>query len=285
MGRNTSKINLDIKPKGQLLMLISLYLVLSFFSSLIVAAINGLYPEAPIQISRCIFSVASFFIPAFLLVKLVAAGKSTTYWKFTIAISPKKFLITCLLMICCIIIMNWLLQITKQLLSFKWIKEMEGSGDAGLQQYLKMKTLFQLVVNLFFFAIVPSFCEEIFFRGTMQPIWAKYFNNNWLAIVTTAFIFSLLHFQLSAFLPRFFAGIILGGIFYYTGSIWLSILSHTFYNGTVVVLNYIEQHSQQKLTGFEKMILNPALLLSATAIKVFLFYQLKKGTQTNVEPT
>lgn len=279
MSQKTSSLTLDIKPKGQLLILISLYLILSFFSSLIITAINKLYPGAPAQISRSVFSVTSFFIPAYILIKLVRQGKPTSYWNFTISISLKNLSFTCLLMICCIIIMNWLALINKQLLIFNWIKEIEGNGDAGLQQYLKMKSLVQLFVNLFFFAIVPSFCEEIFFRGTMQPIWVKYFNNNWLAILVTALIFSLLHFQLSAFLPRFFAGIVLGGIFYYTRSIWLTFLSHAFYNSTVVVFNYVAQHSQQDLKRFEKMLLNPVLLLSAIVITFFLFYQLKKGSQ------
>ena len=68
-------------------------------------------------------------------------------------------------------------------------------------------------INLLVFVVLPSICEELFFRGFLQqqlsilmrPIWA---------IVLTAIIFSFVHFQFTGFIARIFLAILLGYTFY-----------------------------------------------------------------------
>jgi membrane protease YdiL (CAAX protease family) len=57
----------------------------------------------------------------------------------------------------------------------------------------------------------------------------------WVGIILTSIIFSALHFQFQGFLPRVFLGILLGALFWYSGSLWTCILAH-FINNAVQVL-------------------------------------------------
>ena len=79
--------------------------------------------------------------------------------------------------------------------------------------------------------------EEFIFRGAVQQTCAKWFGNHHWAILLTAAVFSIIHFDLFNFMPRFLMGLLLGYIFYYSGTIWASIMAH-FTNNALVVLIY-----------------------------------------------
>ena len=100
---------------------------------------------------------------------------------------------------------------------------------------------FQLVaINLLVIALIPAIGEELTFRGVLQQALVRGTKNVHVAIILSAAIFSFIHFQFYGFLPRMFLGILLGYLFYYSGSIWTSILMHFVNNGTVVVLAYLD---------------------------------------------
>ena len=61
-----------------------------------------------------------------------------------------------------------------------------------------------------------------------------------VAVWLSAFIFSFIHFQFYGFLPRMFLGLLLGYLFYYSGSLWTSILMHFVNNGAAVVISYLQ---------------------------------------------
>jgi hypothetical protein len=168
--------------------------------------------------------------------------------------------------------MNWLAKVNAQIPLLDWMKETEDTSIEKLKQYLIMDRIDQLLLNLLLFAIVPAFCEEVFFRATMQPLFVKWLANPWIAVLITAFIFSFLHFQFSGFLPRLLAGILFGALFYSTGSLCWSTVSHALYNGTIVVLNYSNQHGLIHATSLEELLLNPFLLLLAGFTLLFWFY-------------
>ena len=94
-----------------------------------------------------------------------------------------------------------------------------------------------LLANIVVMAVVPAVCEEFIFRGAVQQTCAKWFGNHHWAILLTAAVFSIIHFDLFNFMPRFLMGLLLGYIFYYSGTIWASIMAH-FTNNALVVLIY-----------------------------------------------
>ena len=79
------------------------------------------------------------------------------------------------------------------------------------------------------------------FRGVVQNVLTKWFKGHWPAILLTAFIFSIIHLSFYGFFVRFALGIILGLVFYYSGSLWLAIILHFLYNGLQVTALYLLQ--------------------------------------------
>ena len=94
-----------------------------------------------------------------------------------------------------------------------------------------------LFVNLIVIAVIPAIGEELTFRGVIQKLLNRWFNHPHWAIIITAFLFSAMHIQFLSFLPRFFLGIVLGYLFYWSSSIWLTMLVH-FINNAIAVIFY-----------------------------------------------
>lgn len=94
-----------------------------------------------------------------------------------------------------------------------------------------------LLINLLVFAVIPAVCEELFFRGLIQRQLGKIWKP-WVAIFITATLFSLIHFQFYGFFARLFLGMVLGYLYYRSGSLWPSILGHFCFNAANVVLVY-----------------------------------------------
>ena len=120
------------------------------------------------------------------------------------------------------------------------LKMMEDTAADLTQRMLEVDTIGGLLGNLLVIALIPAIGEELTFRGVLQQALTRGCKNAHLAIFLSAFIFSFIHFQFYGFLPRMFIGLILGYMFYYSGSLWTSILMHFINNGTAVVVAYLD---------------------------------------------
>ena len=119
-----------------------------------------------------------------------------------------------------------------------WIKSLEEAAKVATEKMLNVDTIGGLLLNLVIVALIPAVGEEMTFRGVLQQSLTRKMNPH-VAIILSAAIFSFIHFQFYGFLPRMFLGILLGYMFYITGSLWTSILMHFLNNGTAVVLYYL----------------------------------------------
>lgn len=120
------------------------------------------------------------------------------------------------------------------------LKQLEETAADLTEQMLQVDTIWGLLFNLVVIALIPAIGEELTFRGVLQQALVKGTKNAHVGIILSAAVFSFIHFQFYGFLPRMFLGILLGYLFYYSGSIWTSILMHFVNNGTVVVLAYLD---------------------------------------------
>ena len=120
----------------------------------------------------------------------------------------------------------------------KWMRESETGNNKIIEAFLSGQTLQDLFVNLLILAAVPAIGEELFFRGLLQKGIIRSTRNVWLGILLSAFIFSAIHLQFLTFLTRFEMGIILGALFWYSGSLWIPILAHFVFNGLQVFVAY-----------------------------------------------
>ena len=119
-----------------------------------------------------------------------------------------------------------------------WIKSLEETAKAATEKMLKVDTIGGLLLNMVVVALIPAIGEEMTFRGVLQQSLTRKMNPH-VAILLSAAIFSFIHFQFYGFLPRMFLGVLLGYMFYITGSLWTSMLMHFLNNGTAVVLYYL----------------------------------------------
>ncbi|MBO7460864.1 MAG: CPBP family intramembrane metalloprotease, partial [Bacteroidales bacterium] len=96
-----------------------------------------------------------------------------------------------------------------------------------------------LCSSLLIIAALAAVSEELLFRSVIQKALIKLFKNAHVAIVVTAFVFSAVHMDFFGFFPRFILGIMLGYMFWMSGSILPSMLMHFVNNATIVMLYYL----------------------------------------------
>lgn len=118
------------------------------------------------------------------------------------------------------------------------LRNLEKTAEQVTERLLNMNNIRDLLLNLIIIALIPAIGEELTFRGVLQQSLTRQWKNTHLAILLSAALFSFFHFQFYGFLPRMFLGLLLGYMFYVSGSLWTSIAMHFVNNGSVVVLYY-----------------------------------------------
>ena len=148
-----------------------------------------------------------------------------------------------------------------------------------MEQILSQKGVGALIINIIVIALIPAVSEELFFRGTIQRILQRAFKGNahW-AILVTALIFSLAHGDVFGFVPRVFLGIVLGYLFFYSGSLLVNVCAHFANNALIVVLYYAYGQGQIGIDVTEPIKASCLLTICCTIGAVLLFgvYILKK---------
>ena len=101
--------------------------------------------------------------------------------------------------------------------------------------------------------LMAPFAEEIVFRGAIQRVLQNALGerNRWIAIVVSALIFGIIHFNLAQGLHAFLIGLLLGWLYSKTGSILPGFVFH-WVNNTVAYLmfNLMPQMNDGKLIDF-----------------------------------
>ncbi len=120
----------------------------------------------------------------------------------------------------------------------RWMKGMEEEAGRQIRFMLRDRSVGELIKNLVFIALFAGVGEELFFRGIIQRIFIRMTQNPWVGILLTAAIFSGMHFQFYGFFPRFLLGVLLGAIYWYSGSMWTAILAHFLYDAVIILVVY-----------------------------------------------
>ena len=133
---------------------------------------------------------------------------------------------------------GWLLEMNMSIPFPDWILRLGNDSEKIVASFLKMNHLGDLLFNLLVIAIAPAIGEELLFRGYLQQSFSKWLSNPHVAIIVTAVLFSAIHLHFQGFLPRFILGVLLGYLFYWSGSLWLPILAHFANNAQAVIFSY-----------------------------------------------
>ena len=155
----------------------------------------------------------------------------------------------------------------------KWMVEQEDKADNLIDIFISRTTFPGMILNLIMIAILPAIGEELIFRGVFQKIFIKLFKSGHIAIWFTAILFSTLHFQFFGFVPRLILGVVFGYLFFWSGNLWLPIMSHFVNNAFPVIITYFQDaHKLNVSTGIALWKQALGLPVPVTVCLIILFY-------------
>ena len=163
------------------------------------------------------------------------------------------------------------------------LRVMEEANNNLVFKLLETNNPIIILVNVFMIVIVPAFGEELFFRGTLQPLTCKIVKNNHIAVWLTAFIFAAIHLQFFTFLPRFILGALLGYLFLYGKNIWYSIAGHSVNNLSSLVVFYYYRHFKPDINPMNPDVDDFGWLINTVSIVLiamlfYCFYKYRKNS-------
>ena len=120
-----------------------------------------------------------------------------------------------------------------------WIMRFDINSDDMIIAFLKIKNIYELLFTILILAVIPAIGEELLFRGYIQNQLGNIFKKMWFSILLTSVFFSIIHMDVHGLIPRFFLGVILGYLFYWSQSIWIPIIAHFINNAQAVIIAYI----------------------------------------------
>jgi membrane protease YdiL (CAAX protease family) len=230
------------------------------------------------KLVQFLFSITVFGLTGYLYARL-------TFWErpgYQLGLRPPArnifYLLAIVLLLVSLPLEEWLGELNKRIPLWHWMIRAEQDNDRQVEAFVKVRHPYDPVINVLIMAAVPAFCEELCFRGALQRIMIQICKRPLAGIVVSAFLFSFFHFQFEGFLPRMFLGVLLGAAYWYSGSLWVSIVAHFFFNAIQIVLVMYDPGVVAK---------NPSIpllfVLLSILIVVGLLYAFKKGTKTTYE--
>ena len=146
---------------------------------------------------------------------------------------------------------------------------LENAGfSIGGGTYDTPQTGVGLVYSLLTIGILPAFVEEFALRGiVMQPLRR---HGDWFAIVMSAFVFGLMHGNLSQFAFAFLVGLAIGYFVVATGSVWVGVAIHMLNNVSSVVLNFLLDLRPTAAETFSRIELSVSLIFGILCFVLFL---------------
>lgn len=226
------------------------------------------------------------FIPA-VLFSWVTNGRN----KFWLGINPyvnaNQVLIGFLIIFAANILASPLAELSKMIIvHFPSLDSMAGKLEKAYDEQVvilsNLKSWPEFLMALVIMAFFPALFEEIFFRGTMQSLLARWWKKPLLAILVTSLVFSLIHSSVYLFLSRAALGFALGLMYQTSKNIWVNVIAHFLNNAIALAQLFYMGHSKQKIDPGK---LDPKIewwvALIALVALFFLFRYLNKISLVN----
>jgi len=120
----------------------------------------------------------------------------------------------------------------------QWINAQNEKITNNYSALLSFHSIGQFSLAMLSMALVPAIGEELFFRGILQRLIQNQTGRSHAGIWITALLFSLIHLQLSLFLPRLVLGAFIGYLFWWSGRLWYAIAAHFINNALALSIYY-----------------------------------------------
>ena len=192
------------------------------------SSLTGLYTMQTLSL------VVVFFLSAYWGIRATEHDDPLRLVGLRTRLNLRSALIVVALAFVSILLVSYTEQLNRQLPLPDVLILMEQAAAQLTDRLLNTSSVWCLLLNIVIIAGVPALCEEFMFRGWIQRRLAEQMNHH-IAIWVTALIFSAVHLQFLGFLPRFLLGAVLGYAYFYTHSLWASVLLH-FTNNALAAL-------------------------------------------------
>jgi len=202
-----------------------------------------------IMLMQVVDTLFMFFLPVYVFA-LICYRNPMKFIGFNTRINYKQVLILLAIIVLTFPLSGALAELTKMIpIPKNWeiyFKAKEAERATQEKALINITSFSEYLISMVIIGLLPALFEEVCFRGGLQNILMRWFKGPWVAIIITSIIFSAVHFSYYGFFVRAVLGIFLGLIFYYSGSLWLSILFHFLFNGIQVTAMYITSTSITK---------------------------------------
>lgn len=159
----------------------------------------------------------------------------------------------------------------------EFLKNAQDTSLQAINSFLSEEGV--LFVALFHVGIIPSFCEEVMFRGYVMRSFEKRMGIAW-AIALSSLLFGLYHLQLGIFLALGSIGLLLAILTWASDSLIPAMVGHFVNNGGVVMLTILSPAfaEAQQPESYEPSI--PLILASAfiTGAIIYLLVKIKRSS-------
>lgn len=233
--------------QGAKLLIFILLLVFGLVFSSVLAAFfmlsgDGMNDITNVQIGQVISQVFGFMLPPILYVMLVKE-KPFNYLGFK-KLQPWSLLgivaiFTIIPFLAMVTEWNDNVSLPESMASLEQkLRYIQEVANDTTERFMTEGSLFS---GLLIVAALAAISEELLFRSVIQKAFVKLCKNAHVGIILTAIVFSAFHGDFFGFVPRFILGLMLGYMFYLSGSIFPSMLMHFVNNGTIVMLYYLNK--------------------------------------------
>lgn len=153
-----------------------------------------------------------------------------------------------------------------------WMENSENMAKVLTETIIYNKDSASFVVTLLVVALIPGIGEELVFRGIVQNELKDILKSPTWAIWITGFLFSFIHFQFFGFFPRMFLGALFGYLYYWSGSIYVSMFVHFMNNAlTLVLANMYKQKDISFNPDSSESIPFYSVIISLIAFSFFIY--------------
>lgn len=232
-------------PLMQLLVMLAIALGMLLVSSIITAPflLADASSRPVILIVQSITQLLSFLVPVVLMTVIYYRGRQREYYRLDF--SGRRWYLALVAVVATLLLVPAIDWLTTWNDSWNLgrvgdaLRTIQNATESIVENMMKTDTVAGLLGNLLVVALIPAVCEEVFFRAGIQNLLQKWVKNPHVAIWLTAILFSLLHGEVFAFMPRLLLGALLGYLYVYGGSLLPNMMAHFVNNALVVVIYWL----------------------------------------------
>lgn len=221
--------------------------------------------------------IAIFSLPCALFAYAVHPSP-VQYLGFKRVANKKHWLIVLILSLAAIPLVSGIAELLEKIPLPESLEHMKERFALQQKAMMNLQTPAEFITALILTGLIAAFGEEMLFRAIMMKFAAKRVKGSifWPIFISGTF-FALMHGNVVGFIPLLISGLMLGYVYYLTGSLWLSIFSHMIVNSVQVGILYFGRHNVELTEMMDSNEIPWGLFIGGILVFITSFYWLWKN--------